>query len=337
MLCSILTYSFCEYLFGWFLLARPSLQNMDSIDIAYVESGPVQWGGGEPMAAEEDLDEESGDERESENEGGSAHAAVELAPYGEDGVQEEKGGGQERHRAEGSNNGGEGEKGREQEQEPEEKEQHRRLGVNFATELFFLTHRALQVIFASITKRRDEMNKILGDFVLARTGLSLHDKDEGQAVAEAPFADGGVARLQLRVFKEASSAINLGWALEGFGSDAVTGHACQLATFTASWLGLYIDSGQTGGIGEDGFGMTSPVLSSFSTTFLKIAPSLIETMCSSWVRAALSGRDDQFLSRKAAEDAAQFCGQIMERVSLWLLPPVSRGFWVRYFYRCRLF
>lgn len=62
--------------------------------------------------------------------------------------------------------------------------------------------------------------------------------------------------------------------------------------------------------------MVSPTVpSSFPTTFSKIAPVLIETMCSSWVRAAHTGRDGQFLTRKAAEDAALFCGQIMERVS----------------------
>lgn len=305
---------------------------MDSIDIAYVESGSVQWGNEEPSGAaaevaDEDLDEESGGEGESGNGGGSTHAAVvELPPHGGRGVEEEKGGEPEEHQGgeatatAGSDNGGEGEQDETKAQEErEEKEQHRR-SFNFATELFFLTHRALQVIVASLNKRQQEAYKILGDVTLSRTGLTLLDEDEGQDLAAAPLANGRVAKLQLRVFKEASSAMSLGWALEGFGVDAVTGHACQLAIFTASWLGLYIDGDQAGGIGE------GPVPSSFSATFSKVVPALIETMCSSWVRAAFNGRGDQFLTRKAAEDAAQFCGQIMERVSYnsEFLYPVSR-------------
>lgn len=302
---------------------------MDSIDIAYVERGSVLRGGGEPATAaavsDEDLDEESGVDDEGESGEGSCHAVVEPPPSMETGVGEAKGGEPKgRHRREASpsersNNGGEDGKDQGQEQEREGEEQPRRRGFNFATELFFLTHRALQVIVASLAKRQEEAYKILGDATLARTGLTLVDEDEGQDLAAAPFANGGVARLQLRVFKEASSAMSLGWALEGFGSDAVTGHACQLAMFTASWLGLYIDGGQSGAVGiggDGGFGVISPpVPSSFSTTFSKVAPSLIETMCSSWVRAALNGRNDQFLTRQAAEDAAQFCGHIMERVS----------------------
>lgn len=298
---------------------------MDSIDISYVESGSVKWGGEEPLAAavvgDEDLDEESGDEGESKSREGNAHAAVDFPPHNGGGIEEEKGQEPEEHdrgeatSTEGSNNDGEGRKDERKEQERDENEQHRRCGFNFATELFFLTHRALQVIVASLNKRREEAHKILGDVTVARTGLTLFDEDEGQDLAAAPFADGGVAKLQLRVFKEASSAMSLGWALEGFGCDAVTGHACQLAIFTASWLGLYIGGAQAGGIGDGGSSTTSPVPSAISTTISKVAPALIETMCSSWVRAALNSRDDQFLTRKAAEDAAQFCGQLMERVS----------------------
>lgn len=213
---------------GWFLLARPSyrrasLQNMDSIDLAYVENGSVQWGGGDYTAAaavaDENLDEEPGDERESETGEGRASASVGRPPHREErGVEEEKGEEPEEHRreeatsTEGSNSGGEGGEGREhEEQKREEKERHRRRGVNFATELFFLTHRALQVIVAPLTKRREEAQRILGNTALARTGLALHGEDEGQNLAAAPSADGGVARLQLLVFKEASSAMSLGW------------------------------------------------------------------------------------------------------------------------------
>ena len=298
---------------------------MDSIDIAYVESGSVKWGGEKPAAsaavADEDLDEESGDEGESERREGTAAVAEVLHPFDGQGVEEEKGREPaEHHRGnatstEGSNGCGESAKDQEEQQEQEEKEErHRRRGFNFATELFFLTHRALQVIVTSLDKRREEQARILRDTALARTGLALGDEDEESGVEAAPFAAGGVAKLQLRVFKEASSAMSLGWALEGFGSDAITGHACQLAIFTASWLGLYIDGTQAGNIGEDGFGMVPPAPSTFSTMYSTIAPVLIETMCSSWIRAALHGRDDQFLTRRAAEDAAQFCGKIMERV-----------------------
>lgn len=314
---------------------------MDSIDIAYVESGSVRWGSEEPAAAaggvaDEDLDEESGDEGESDNAEGIVHAAVEPPPQRGRGVQEEKGGEPEEHQrgeatsTEGGNDGGDGGQDNQKARERVGKEQQRRGGFNFATELFFLTHRALQVIVGSLNKRREEAYKILGDVALARTGRTLLDEDDGrQDLAAAPFADGGVAKLRLRVFKEASSAMSLGWALEGFGSDAVTGHACQLAIFTASWLGIYIDGDQAGGIDEGGFDMISPVPSPFSDTFSKVAPALIETMCSSWVRAALNGRDDQFLTSKAAEDAAQFCGKLMERVSYWLplprFPAASRA------------
>lgn len=322
---------------------------MDSVDIAYVESGSVQWEGGETAAADEDSGEESGDEHASDNSDngeGDAHATADLPPRGR-GVEEEKGGEPQEHRrgeptsAGGNDNGGESGKDEEQDQARAENEQPRPHGFNFATELFFLTHRALQVIVAPLTKRREETQRVLGDSALAHTGLTLggDDDDEGQDSAAAPAAGGGVARLQLRVFKEASSAMSLGWALEGFGSDAVTGHACQLAIFTASWLGLYIGGDQTGGAGADGFGMVSPAPSALSGTFSKIAPTLIETMCSSWVRAALNGRDDQFLTRQVAEDAAQFCGQIMERVSSWSplprVPPLSgsRGLLARRRYR----
>lgn len=308
---------------------RAPLQDMDSIDIAYVESGSVQWGGEEPAAAaasgeDGDLDEESGDEGTNKGGEGRTDAAAVPPPYRERGVEEEKGREPEEHHrgnstsTEGSNDGGEGGQDQEQQQGREGKEQQRRRGFNFATELFFLTHRALQVIVASLHKRREEESRILHDTALARTGLALHDEDEGADLAAAPFGDGAAAKLQLRVYEEASSAMSLGWALEGFGSDAVTGHACQLAIFTASWLGLYMDRALAGGIGLSGYGVISLAPASSSTTFSTITPVLIETICSSWMTAALNGRDDQFLTRRGAEDAAQFCGQTMERVSLWL-------------------
>lgn len=168
-------------------------------------------------------------------------------------------------------------------------------------------------------RRHREMQKIIHDTALATTGLAISGDDAAGAGEAGVDGDNTKARVVLDFYKEASSAISLGWALEGFGSDAVTGDACQLATFTAFWLGLYIDRGGDGGVSNDG-SLSQPSSPAASS---KIIPPLIETMCGSWVRAASFGRPDQFLSRSSAEDAAMFCGQLMERVSP-LLPPSRR-------------
>ncbi len=191
-------------------------------------------------------------------------------------------------------------------------EEHAGRGFSFATELFFLTHRALQVIVSSLERRRGEMRRVLDSSALQRCGQSLSGGEGGND--ETVAAAGGAAGVALRVYKEADAAMGQGWVLEGFGSDAVTGLACQLANFTKSWLGLYV-----GGGGGGGGGASSPLFPSslplVASGFSKVAPALIETMCGAWVRAASIGREDKFLSRMAAEEAAVFCGEVMERVS----------------------
>lgn len=276
----------------------------------------------EQPSQEPNVDRSNNDDEESEEKDAAAAALLRDGGRGAGGVEEEKGGepggqqgrGNGREAAStngaGDNNDVADEVG---EKEQEKEKQHRR-GFSFATELFFLTHRALQVIVSSLDRRRGEMHKAISDNALAKTGRSLSNEDGDGEAAAGGGGGGGMAGHLLSLYKEAGSAISLGWALEGFGSDAVTGHACQLSNFTASWLGLYVGRN---GLGDDSL-TSSPNSSSLKVAtaeFSKIAPSLIETMCASWVRSAVNGRDDQFLSRRAAENAAIFCGQIMERVS----------------------
>ncbi|CAM9366400.1 unnamed protein product [Ectocarpus sp. 6 AP-2014] len=332
-------------------------KSMDLVEIDYVEGGSVNWSSGLPAASIDDDDDPGDCEGDEEvghgdgNVGGGVAAAAEATPPHESGgVEEEKDGGAGEPRessgeaaaaaticGSGDDVGNEvasaaaaaaaaDDEGEEEEREQEEPP---RRGFSFATELFFLTHRALQVIISPLDRRRGEMRKRISDIALARTGLSLSGDDDAEGEDEAGR---GMAGFALKIFKEANSAISLAWSVEGFGSDAVTGHACQLALFSASWLELYIGEGNatnSSNFLRSPSGASLPVAAAegsasaaaaAATSVSKIAPPLIETICASWVRGASNGRDEQFLSRRAAEDAATFCGKIMERVDLRLSP-----------------
>lgn len=318
---------------------------MKSIDIGYVDGGSVKWESAPPAAAitgdSDELDEgahdksdeqlsqdsncdRSDNDEESEKKDEAGTSLLHDRGIGARGVEEEKrgepGGPQDRGSGTESssiNGASDDNDAADEAGEKEQEKDKQRRGFSFATELFFLTHRALQVIVSSLDRRRGEMLKVISDNALAKTGRLLSNEDEdGQGAAGGVGGGGrggGMAGHLLSLYKESSTAITLGWSLEGFGSDAVTGHGCQLANFTACWLGLHIGGN---GLGDDGLMSTprSSSLSSVTAEFSKIASPLIETMCASWVRGALNGQDNQFLSRRAAEDAAIFCGQIMERV-----------------------
>lgn len=313
----------------------------------------MNWSSGLPAASIDDDDEDpddcEGDEEVGHGDrnvgGGAAAAAEATSPNDSGGVEEEKNGGTGEQRESsgeaavaaticgsgddvGNEVASEAAAAADDEGEEEEREQQEppRRSFSFATELFFLTHRALQVIVSPLDRRRGEMGKRISDIALVRTGLSL--SDDGDADGEDEAGRGTAAGFALRIFKEANSAISLAWSVEGFSSDAVTGHACQLALFSASWLELHIGEGNA--ISSSSNGLRSPSGASLpvaaaegsasaaaaaATSVSKIAPPLIETICASWVRGASNGRDEQFLSRRAAEDAATFCGKMMERVS----------------------
>ncbi|CAM9936186.1 unnamed protein product, partial [Ectocarpus sp. 12 AP-2014] len=332
-------------------------KSMGLVEIDYVEGGSVNWSSGLPAASigDDDPDDCEGDEEIGHGDGNVGRGVTEEAeatpPHESDGVEEEKDGraGEQRESsgeaaATATICGNSDDVGNEvasaaaaaaaaadDEGEEEEREQEEppRRGFSFATELFFLTHRALQVIMSPLDRRRGEMRKRISDIALARTGLSLTGDGDAEGEDEAGRGATGFA---LRIFKEADSAISLAWSVEGFSSDAVTGHACQLALFSASWLELYIGEGNAASSSN---GLRSPsgapihvagaegsasAAATPATSVSKIAPPLIETICASWVRGASNGRDEQFLSRRAAEDAATFCGKIMERVDLRLSP-----------------
>lgn len=318
---------------------------MRSVDIGYVDGGPVKWESVPPAAAVTDDSDEPGEDahdksdeqlsqdpicdRSDNNDEGEKNDEAETSPrhgggIGARGVDEEKGGepgGQQDRRggreSASMNSASDHNDAADEVGDKEQEKDKQRRGFSFATELFFLTHRALQVIVSSLDRRRGEMLRVISDNALAKTGRLLSNEDEdGQGAAGGVGGGGGgggMAGHLLSLYKEASTAISLGWALEGFGSDAVAGHGCQLANFTACWLGLHIGGN---GLGDDGLTSTpkSSPLSSVTPEFSKIASSLIETMCASWVRGAVNGQDNEFLSRRAAEDAAICCGQIMERV-----------------------
>ncbi|CAM9896804.1 unnamed protein product [Ectocarpus fasciculatus] len=334
---------------------------MNLVEIDYVEGGSVNWSSGLPAASIED-DDDDPDDCEGDEEvdhdgdgnvrGGVAAAAEATPPHESRGVEEEKDGGTGEQRessgeaaaaaatscVSGDDVGNEAASaaaaadGEREEEEPEQEEPPRRA-FSFATELFFLTHRALQVIVSPLDRRRAEMRKRISDIALARTGLSLSgDDDDAEGEGEAGRGTAGHA---FRIFKEANSAISVAWSVEGFSSDAVTGHACQLALFSASWLELHIGEGNAvsscNGLrspsgaplpvaAAEGSTSATAAAAAAMTSVSKIVPPLIETICASWVRGASNGRDDQFLSRRAAEDAATFCGKIMERVDLRLSP-----------------
>ena len=338
---------------------------MGSIDVGYVERGSVTWAStvithdddepeeepneqpNEQQAPEPNLERSRDGGDDGDDDEGREEVAVAEAPaaaaavashHGGQGVEEQKegepGGQQERGSSgreaaaastdgtDGSDRNDDGVAGG----TPAKDEENARRGFSFATELFFLTHRALQVIVSPLERRRGEMQRILDSTALQRHGISLSGGKDGSdeaAAAAAAGGGGGAYGRVLGVYKEARSAISHGWALEGFGSDAVTGLGCQLANFTKSWLGLYVSGG--GGVLASFPSAPSSlsVAEEAAAAFSKITPTLIETMCAAWVRAASNGRENKFLSRRAAEDAAVFCGEVMERVSSKALASLS--------------
>lgn len=290
----------------------------------------------DPSGKPSDGDEESEEEGEAATvlprDGGKGAVGVEEEKGGETGGEQDRGGSSSSREGPTTNGAVNTNEVAEEAGEKEQEKGNEREGFSFATELFFLTHRALQVIVSCLDRRRGEMLKVVSDNALAKTGRPLsNEEDDGEVAAGG--GGGGMAGRLFSIYKEASTAVSLGWALEGFGSDAVTGHGCQLANFTACWLRLHI-------VGENGSGGDAPAsapssssLSVVTKQLSKITPILIETMCASWVRGALNGRDDQFLSRRAAEDAAIFCGQMMELVGQNC---VSRASWIRFSSLCHL-
>lgn len=372
------------------LASTRALQNLECIDISYLEEGSVLWESGAGTTVLTDNDEPSeNDEDVSSGDGEPGHVERPASPPPKDGVQEEKspvssedGDDADRSAATaaaedsaendavlatpttGETNGHSPQRrllarrrrgilgiwggGTKKEEEP---------AFSFATELFFLTHRALQVIVNPLKTRRDKMREIIDRSALAETGVSASAEISGgdSAAAVAAAAGGGaispaaIALLRRVVFKETDMAVALGWVVEGFGCEAVTGLACQFGTFTAAWLKRQMSARlndanrfATGGagaavtVGVDGVAVgdrgpvTAGSMSSVSPgrisgegdavkaaaaqTFARVPPALIETMCDAWVAAILEGQGEEFLTRRAAENAAYFCGEVMEQV-----------------------
>lgn len=226
--------------------------------------------------------------------------------------------------------GGEGE-----EDEEEDKDIEGAVGdFSFATELFFLTHRALQVMVLPLGRRRNAMLKNIDDVALARTGKSAAHNNNSNS-------DPASSGTMLGVFKEAMSAVDLGWTVEGLRSDAIAGAACRFATFTAAWVERQImmgDGGQDtptrGGSSSSlktVLRSSSPASSSPSegpvdgdgssgveaaAVFARFPVALIDNMCESWMRAANEGPTKGLLTLTAADEAACFCGKLMEQVRL---------------------
>lgn len=191
---------------------------------------------------------------------------------------------------------------------------------SLATELFFLTHRALQLIVSSMRRREAEAHKVLGQIAVSRTGASITDNVEEEAGADAEVLP-ALERSQRLMFKEANEALYYGWAVEGLGSDAVMGVAVQFANFTARWLERHIrhrddlsksrdTSNSSPSIGDNA--VETPAAR--AGTLVTIPHAFIATMCDTWVSASRRGRQGKFFSQREANNAACVCGRLIERV-----------------------
>lgn len=194
------------------------------------------------------------------------------------------------------------------------------VAFSFATELFFLTHRVLEVIVSSMRRRESEAHRALDKISVSTTGVSIRD----YAVEEAG-GDAGVSptldRSQHLMFKEADDALYYGWAVEGLGSDAVLGVAVQFANFTARWLERHIQHRGDLDESRDTSYSSPPIAENAVETstvragiLVTIPHVFIETMCDTWMSAGRRGRKGQFFSQREANNAASFCGRLMERV-----------------------
>lgn len=223
---------------------------------------------------------------------------------------------------------------------PTQREENVRF--KFSTELFFLTHRCLQVIAQSLHKRRNKMLEVIEN-AAGQAGVSTltspsngngNGVNDGDGVPAAGL-DGALGQAQAtrlrNMYTEASTAVSFGWSLEGFGSEAITGLSCKFSIFTAAWIRRQMaDRGTNegrGGSGAIGAARSPPLSSLISMSaavcggpeddgFAQILPVLLETTCNGWIHGAhASSSRDRFLSLDAAAGAARFCGEIMEQVS----------------------
>lgn len=191
---------------------------------------------------------------------------------------------------------------------------------SFATELFFLTHRALEVIVSSMRRREAEAHRVLNQIAVSNIGASISDNVDEEAGTDAQVIP-ALERSQRLIFKEANDALYYGWAVEGLGSDDVMGVTVQFANFTARWLERYIRHRDD--IGKSRNTSYSPPLIGDNTvetptaragTLGTIPHAFIATMCDTWVSACRRGRQGKFFSPREANNAASVCGRLMERV-----------------------
>lgn len=177
----------------------------------------------------------------------------------------------------------------------------------FSTHLFFLTHRALQVINSSLHKRWESMQQKIHD-TAAHAGVPLSGNSYNKHNSDIP-----------NVYQEAASAVTIAWLLEGFGSESIAGLACRFADFTAAWIRHQLrrsaaESSPLAPSPLEAFGDRGDAKGS-SACFFRILPVLLETTCAAWIDGAhASSRTERFLSHRAAAEAASFCGDLMERV-----------------------
>ena len=199
----------------------------------------------------------------------------------------------------------------------------------FATELFFLTHRALEVIVSSMRRRATEAGRIVNQNALNHTGTSTAEDIDDDAAAGAAVGasvdgtnSGAVSELswyqKRMMYKEMSNAMYYGWAVEGLGSEAVLGLAVKFANFTSSWLEHQLarhhldDSRGTLNEKRGGDGVPAGATGKVVGVFERIPSALIETTCDSWISAVRRDLHGRFLSNREAANAARFCGRVME-------------------------
>lgn len=203
----------------------------------------------------------------------------------------------------------------------------------FSTELFFLTHRALQVIISPLQRRYNKMQERVHD-IAAQAGVPLSSDNDDDAFGKAAM------------FQEISSAVHIAWCLEGFGGEAIAGLSCQFADFTAAWIRHHVPAATAARrriltVSSPSYASRSTVSPSSSTrvmtgggapnsggggkdggeeeggpgAFVRVLPMLVETTCKAWIGGALaSSPSERILSAGSAAGAAQFCGELMEWV-----------------------
>ena len=207
--------------------------------------------------------------------------------------------------------------------DPEKKVGARRYSL--ATELFFLTHRALEVIVSSMRSREAEAQRIVDTHALNFIGASAVNgvKEDAAAGAVGDKVNPAVAAKRL-MYKEIHDAVYFGWTVEGLGSEAVLGLSVKFANFTAHWLEYQMRRGLRNVANSSlPVGDATEVTSKAGGAFKRIPPALIETMGDSWMNAARRSHHGKFLSEREAANAARFCGRVIEVSAAFAL----RGYW----------